>query len=210
MFDLVKKLLIARQLEMERGSIKVLKNRMTMFPSAFFAYLLKVSKDPIKMGKECYYAGKLTTYNHFTYLLEKEYGLVQHNLEKWMKEVAELGGWGEFDIINANWDKKEAVINIKNSPLSEFINKTTYSVDHVSRGATAGAISLIFRTDVEAIETKCVSKGDIICEFIVKPKEKFSFKERLVKEQLYTDRELQKFGWLKIFRNNMKDVKKHV
>lgn len=195
---------------MERGAIKLLKNRMIMFPSPFFAYLLKTSKNPIKMGKECYYAGKLTTYNHFTYLLGKEYGLIKHNLEKWMKEIAELGGWGEFTIISVNWDKKEALITIKNSPLSEFIGRTTYAVDHVSRGATAGAISLIFKTDIEVLETKCTSKGDTICEFIVKPKEKFSFKKRLVKQQLYSDKKLKKLGWLKMFRKSMKGAKKYV
>ncbi len=198
---------MARQLEMERGSIKMLTNRMIMLPSPFFSYLLKTSKNPIEMGKLIYYSSKLTTYNHFTYLLEKHYGLSFQGLEKWQKEVAELGGWGEIEIINVNWEKKEAIITVKNSPISEMMGLVNYAVDHETRGFTAGAISIIFKKDIEVLETKCTSKGDNLCEFIVQPKEKFSFKDKIVKNQLYTDKELEKNGWMNLFRNRMEDVK---
>ncbi len=201
MFDLVKKLLMARQFEMERGSIKVLKNRMALIPAPFLAYLLKTSKNPIETGKQCYYSAKFTTFNNLTYVLEKEYGLKHTELERWMRDVAELMGWGEFDIIRVDWEKKEAYINIKNSPVSEEMGMVNYAVDHVARGASAGAISVIFKIDVDALESKCKSKGDIICEFDVKPKEKFSLKDNLVKQQLYTDEKLRKLGWLKLFRS---------
>lgn len=207
MFDLFKKLLMARQLEMERGIIKVMNNRMTLLPAPFMAYLLKTSKYPIKIGKECYYSAKLTTYNHLTYLLEKQYGLKQHNLEQWMRDVAELMGWGEFTIINVNWDKKEALITIKDSPVAKEMGRIGYAVDHVARGASAGAISIIFRTNIDIIESKCISKGDIICEFDIRPNEKFSFNDKLVKQQLYNNNELKKLGWLKLFRKDVGYVK---
>ena len=208
MFSLFKKLLIARQLEMERGVIKVMKNRMTLLPAPFMSYLLKTSKNPIKMGKECYYSAKLTTYNHLTYLLEEEYGLKHHKLEQWMRDVAELMGWGIFTVLNVSWEKKEALITIKDSPVANEMGRVGYAVDHVSRGAIAGAISIIFRTNIDVVESKCISRGDIVCEFVIRPNEKFSFSDKLVKQQLYKNNELKKLGWLKLFRKDVKYVKR--
>jgi predicted hydrocarbon binding protein len=200
MFDLFKKLLMARQLEIERGVIKVMKNRMALLPAPFMAYLLKLSKDPIKTGKDCYYSAKLTTYNNLTYVLEKQYGLTHQKLEQWMRDIAELMGWGTFDILNLDWNKKEAIIRIENSPVANEMGKVGYAVDHISRGATAGAISVIFQTDVDVIESKCVSKNDLVCEFDVKPNKKILFDSKLAKEQLYKNSELKKMGFSDLFR----------
>ena len=181
---------------------------MALLPAPFMAYLLKTSKDPIKMGKKCYYSAKLTTLNHLTYLLEKDYGLKQHRLEQWMRDVAELMGWGIFTVLNVDWNKKEALITIKESPVAKEMGRVGYAVDHISRGATAGAISIIFKTDIDVIESKCISRGDIICEFVIKPSEKFSFRDKIVKKQLYSNNELKKLGWLKLFKSGAKNVKK--
>ena len=159
------------------------------------------------MGKECYYSAKLTTHNHLTSLLEKEYGLVHYKLEQWMRDVAELMGWGVFTILNVDWKKKEALITVKDSPVAKEMGRVNYAVDHVSRGATAGAISIIFRTNIDVIESKCISKGDIVCEFVVKPNKKFSFRDKLVKQQMYNNNKLKKLGWLKLFKKGVKYVK---
>jgi predicted hydrocarbon binding protein len=42
------------------------------------------------------------------------------------------------------------------------------------RGALAGGAGIIYGKDIlDAVETKCLAKGDPYCEFLVKPRKEF-------------------------------------
>jgi predicted hydrocarbon binding protein len=53
----------------------------------------------------------------------------------------------------------------------------------MSRGFAAGAASVLFKTNVDCIETKCIADGSKFCEFIIQEKKNLKDK-KLVKQQL--------------------------
>jgi len=76
------------------------------------------------------------------------------------------------------------VYRVNNSKLAKLYGNIGKPVDHIPRGWFAGAACVFFGKDVDAVETKCIAKGDEYCEFIIKPKNRFDFNNDLVKSQL--------------------------
>jgi predicted hydrocarbon binding protein len=75
-------------------------------------------------------------------------------------------GWGKIQT-KMNLAKKEAFVTIRNSATSRQI-QSKEPVCHFIRGFIAGICDVIFNDSTECIETKCMAKGDALCEFRVK------------------------------------------
>jgi predicted hydrocarbon binding protein len=189
MFDIVKKLLLARQFEMEKGKIIVLGQPVVITPAWVFVYLLKTSKDKAKMGRLIYLATKFADLRGFSKAITEKYGFKRHELIKWMKDIAELAGWGQINIRKIDTKEKIVIGYVLNSPLPALYGPSKFPVDHVFRGLTAGALEIVFQEQTECIETQCIAMGNNCCEFIIKPRKQFSFTDPKVKEQIPTQNE---------------------
>ncbi|MFH1752210.1 MAG: 4-vinyl reductase, partial [archaeon] len=62
--------------------------------------------------------------------------------------------------------------------------KSKKAICHTLRGYFTGTASNVCGKELEAIETKCMAKGDAFCEFVIKEKSKFDEKSKLFREQL--------------------------
>jgi predicted hydrocarbon binding protein len=174
MFEYVKKLLFSRQLKLEKGAIELLGNPAVMFPASIFSFLLFQSKDKSKIGREIYYSSKESSKKTLTNYIESKYNLKSRELINVMMDIAMLGGWGEWKLILLKDSEKHSIIQIVNSPLVRVIKRNTnFPVDHVMRGLHAGAAEIIFKTEVDAVETKCQAMGDPYCELVLKPTEEW-------------------------------------
>lgn len=178
MFDFVKKLMFARQLKMEKGRIDMLGQRMMIIPTYTFACMIKNAKDPIETGKFIYDACKHTNRDAlgFTYKVSEKFGLKGADLIRWMANIATMAGFGIIEVIEINENKKTAAVHITDSPMVQIIRNSKYSVDHPIRGYMAGAAEVIFNglekdnkkwKKYDYIETKCMAKGNNVCEFIL-------------------------------------------
>ena len=87
-------------------------------------------------------------------------------------------------VLKWNVEDSTMVYRIYDSITAHQYGKIGRCVCHIPRGWFAGAACVFFKGDVDAVETKCQSKGDAFCEFIIKPKNKFDFKNKEVKNQL--------------------------
>jgi len=102
----------------------------------------------------------------------------------WGEETFTLAGNGKMKVVG--WDTKEAMMiyQVYDSAISKEYGKTDHAVDQIPRGWFAGAACAFFGRDVDAVETKCLAMGNELCEFLVKPKDKFDFNDEKVKRQL--------------------------
>ena len=75
-------------------------------------------------------------------------------------------------------------MHLTKSRFAEVYGPSKEPIDDIVRGFIAGGASLLFSKDVEAVETKCISKGDRFCEIVVQSKEKFDLSKKLIKNQL--------------------------
>jgi len=184
MFDVFKKLMFARQIQIEKGSLIILGQRMLILPALTFVYLQKVAPNKELMNKFIYYSCKLADVKGFASGIREKYGLTEEKLTKWMFDVAMLAGWGQFDLLSIDKEKLTMIFHVKNSPVSILFKHSTSPVDHAIRGFIAGASETLYKKPIDTIEIKCQGMGDQYCEFITKPTKEFDFNDSLVKSQL--------------------------
>jgi predicted hydrocarbon binding protein len=68
---------------------------------------------------------------------------------------------------DVDFAKKEAIIRIKNSAVARQITAKE-PVCHLIRGYINGVYHSVFGTSAVCAETKCMAKGDPVCEFHAK------------------------------------------
>ena len=184
LFDFFKKLLMARQLTFEEGQIKVAGETAIMVHGPA---LVKLSDMLIKsMGKEgmnYIYESSKESGKIMATAFKRKYGVTGIKLANLVKDLTEMAGWGKSDFVKLDFDKKMMIGTTIESPFAELTELKNKKMCHISRGFAAGAVSVIFNTDVDCIETKCKADGSNYCEFITQPRKDLKDK-KLIKEQL--------------------------
>jgi len=172
-FNFTKKLLFARQFKMEKGRVFLLNTRISFFQPSTFAYMLINSKNRFQLSREMYYASKKSFSETFINHVKTKYKPKTRELIEIMFNLAMMSGWGDWSLVKLDLKEKHSVIRMVNSPISELIKKEKIKiecpVDSLARGMHAGAAKIIFQTDVDAVETRCIALGDPFCEFVLKP-----------------------------------------
>jgi len=183
-FDFFKKLLMSRQLTFERGQIKVANEISIMVHGPALVNLTDMlirtlGRDGIKYiynsSKE---SGKI-----LAKAFQNKYGMKGMKLASLIKDLTEMAGWGKSKFINLDISKKTMIIVVTGSPFAQLTTFKNKKMCHMSRGFAAGAASVLFKTNVDCIETKCAADGSNFCEFIIQEKKNLKNK-KLVKQQL--------------------------
>jgi hypothetical protein len=128
----VKKLLFARQFEIDAGSVNVLGRRKVMLDPDFL--------DKMKDNGTMYKLSKETLKDNAVYF-EKNMGIHGDRLLEFFLHIFETQGYGEIDIVNINKDKKTASFTVKNSPFGKN--------DKIISGYIAGMLSVLFNSDID-------------------------------------------------------------
>jgi predicted hydrocarbon binding protein len=95
--------------------------------------------------------------------------LTQSKASRWGIDLIALSGWGVPEIEKIDFKKNEATFLLRNSTVARELLNSNKPVDHLFRGLLAGGMSFGTKTNLDAIETHCVAKGDKICKFHVMP-----------------------------------------
>lgn len=166
MFDFFKKLMLARQLKIEKGVFKILEQRTVITPAWTFSYILKEAKNYWETANLIYVGCKTSTWKGFSEGFRKKFKVKHTDLPGWLKNINELAGNGVTEIIKVDYKNYKDIIKVTDSPFVETYGKSDNPIDHALRGYFAGGASAAFRVDVDCIETQCQSMGHKFCEFI--------------------------------------------
>ncbi len=184
-YDFMQKLVFARQIKFNKGSIELLNKNVVLLNASFFSnYVEKINNNP-KLVQDFYYSVKDSFGNDFAEGIGKKYNFKFRDFVEWMLQLAMMTGWGTF-----TWEKlKEAdyegVIIVEKSPIAiNLKNKVKFPVDHAIRGFIAGGATAAFKKDIDVIEEKCYALGEKKCKFILKLSKNFDKSDNLVKNQL--------------------------
>jgi predicted hydrocarbon binding protein len=107
----------------------------------------------------------------------KEAGLTGRAVMEQYLRSGSLRGWGHLEIVNFEIDKGTGFFRLHNSAVAEETGSGRGMVcDHLP-GSLAGAFQAILDHERRGIrvvgrETKCMSNGDLWCEFVVEPEGK--------------------------------------
>jgi predicted hydrocarbon binding protein len=80
-------------------------------------------------------------------------------------QAVKATGWGITEVRSIDMKKSSATIIVKDCFEAAAWRKKPYNVCHWTRGYLAGCMSAVFKKHVEAVETKCMARGDQYCEF---------------------------------------------
>jgi len=175
---------MARQITFEEGQIKVADETAIMIHGHALIKLTDiVVKRMGKKGVTSIYLASKEGGKSLGLAFKKKFNLTESKLADLLKDLAMMGGWGSFEFVKLDFTEKVLICRAKQSPFAQLTELRGKKVCHIIRGLLAGGAGVGFNKDVDCIETKCLAEGSSICEFIVKPKEKFKEKQ-LVKEQL--------------------------
>ena len=106
-------------------------------------------------------AGKKAGRN-FSQKILKE-GIPPEEVPMWLEVFFTEGGWGKIKA-QADFANKTALVVIDNCATARLV-KSEEPTCHFIRGYLSGICETLFKTNVECIETKCMSKGNACCEF---------------------------------------------
>jgi predicted hydrocarbon binding protein len=76
------------------------------------------------------------------------------------------GGWGKIQT-KVDFTKRQALVTIRNSATARQ-TKSKEPVCHFIQGFISGVSDVLLDGLTECLETKCLAKGDALCEFRVK------------------------------------------
>ncbi|MEM4260245.1 MAG: 4-vinyl reductase [Candidatus Woesearchaeota archaeon] len=102
---------------------------------------------------------------------EKKLNQNKTSLINVLPDLLNTYGLGKFIIVDLNLEKKTAIINVQDSLIAtEFIShkiKTTKPVCNITGAILKGVFEYLFEKEVNYSETKCITQGAKLCEFII-------------------------------------------
>jgi len=199
---LFEKLLMAGRLRLKDGEITMLGEPMVFAPVATFVMIIKAFNNSPEIGKTIYQSSKMTDVLGFTRDLVEKVGVKPEKIPAQMRDIATMSGWSMLDLVDVDFENKRAIIQSRSNPIANMYGKSEFPVDHAIRGFVAGALVHAFKTDMDAVETKCISMGNPKCEFVCKPVGEFKESE-LVDRQLPNKKEVEPI--MRFIESELKD-----
>ncbi len=186
MSELLKKLMMMRQLSFSEGEISLLRQRVYIAPLEIIKPITDMMLENPKLIPEIYERIRTTFNKGWADGVREVYGFKPKDYFKWLIDIANIAGWGKSELVTFDEKKYEGTFRTFNALLGkEYKEKTPIPVDHLWRGLTAGGLTQAFAQDIDWLETKCLAMGDPFCEFDFKPRTQFIANQSLqVKLQL--------------------------
>lgn len=172
----MKKLMFARLVEMEEGSIKILGQPWVMAPGPVMVELIHGVKPDEKkrLFGILYDAGKKAGLEYMIAMKEK----IPNDLEELTKvgvNSLNLGGWGKVIVSDFDWKNKRGIVHFEDSVLAALWKKkygmTKEPLDYIMCGFISGGLSIITGADINGTEKVCAASGASACQFILIPSE---------------------------------------
>jgi len=197
MFEIVRKLMMARELRMEEGEISLMGERVQFVPTQIFVEALKNNFETASASQ--YESAKQGVYKWFGEVSKRK-NLNDEALWQWQVNIIKLAGWGNPEVVvsGTSEDSERISFVVKNSAVAKdylrSFGKSKEPVCHLIRGGIAGgANARKNRTDMEVVEKKCIAQGDPICEMVLRPRSEFlKLNSPVVKKQLNLKSSLKK------------------
>jgi len=183
MFSVFSKLLMHKKLKFEKGEIELLDQGVSIIP---LEYLISLQKS-MPSENQLYFSAKEMGVEWFVNMY-KEFKINKQDVLDWGVKILALAGWGDIKVVKLDRVKKTYLVEAVNATEAKAYGSSNHAVDHFIRGCFAAGGTVIFDVECDCVESKCISKGDKICEFIVKPSESFDKNEILVKTQLLSSK----------------------
>ncbi len=93
------------------------------------------------------------------------FGLSDREIVEFMMRMGGQLGWGRFELMSLDADKKNLQVAVHNSPYAQGHGPSELPVCHFIRGVLAGLAEGVFGGPVESRETSCLAVNPGPCRF---------------------------------------------
>lgn len=150
--------------------LTVEKTRVAIFPltvlEGFIKTLRKAFDKPVSQTILWYQGREVGRTIFASY--EKDFGFKGIRALEFLRIRALLFGWAYMEVSKLEESRKTAMVRLFDNWECELFRGSNELQNHFMRGILAGFFSSLFGVEVDAVETKCIAKGDSFCEFIIK------------------------------------------
>tara|TARA_Y100000310_G_scaffold343716_1_gene452687 strand:+ start:1437 stop:2012 length:576 start_codon:yes stop_codon:yes gene_type:complete len=185
MYKTFANLILHNQVSFEKGKMSLLGQPIAILPIEEYYYMQRILE---KKGLEniIYYSAKESGILWLDNMIPK-FKMKLNDVVKWGIEILSISGWGNLKLKLIDKTNNKMIFNLSEATIAKKYGTHSSSVDHLLRGYVAAAGTKFLGIDVDAIEHKCVAKGDSYCQYIIKPKKDFDQSSPIVKIQLKKD-----------------------
>lgn len=185
-FDLVTKFLLAKALKFGQGEIDIYGIPVVLNPADYSVFLIHdlINSEGYEKAHDIVYKSAKEGTQEYSKALRKNTKSEGKKLASLYEQIVTLGGYGTAKITSLNLTEQKVVCRFDNSPIAkrhlELFGKVPYSVDMITNGLYAGAFNVLFNENNDSIETHCIAKGDLYCEFVYGPKDSINELKKIV------------------------------
>lgn len=169
MFEVTRKLLMLRELKLEKGETSLFGVRIIGIPAQIIASMLRIAENKNRYKKIAnlqYEASKRAVMRWF-YECKQRTKLKGDELLKWMNMIFRVGGWGVPEIKISDLKAGRVKFVVSNSAVAAIYLKkygrSNYPVCCIVSGGTAGCSSHLVGKTYEVEEISCMTQGHPVC-----------------------------------------------
>lgn len=170
--NFISRLLLIRQFSIIEGEFKILEKNFYFQPiKSLVIFQNKIEKKFNQKGLELIYDSSKEGFIELIKEMKKFAESKERFFDVLLKLITHFG-FGNLEMIEINKDKKEAIVEVKNSHFAKEYIKTfgfqKKCVDYFLAGIIAGYFSEFFESKVKCREESCIAKKNLSCKFVVK------------------------------------------
>lgn len=167
LFELFK---FSKLLKIEDGELDLMGVDINIIPTAI---LCDFQKGLIKsLGFEkaynvIYERAKSGSLQYNKTFIKKHQFKDKHKTVNWQIKIVTFSGWGKLEAVKIDFEKENYRVKFNKSPFPKNYGKSGCPVDIIPTGFVAGGLSALCKKDLDALEIKCMARGDPFCEIEV-------------------------------------------
>ena len=167
MFEFAQKMLLLKQLNIEKGKIELLGQRVIIVPIKLISLLIDLYYKDKKLERDIY-AVMRESVKEYSIKAKNTFKFKPETLLSMLMDLTRLNGYGDIYLEKISYPEKKALFKIDGLPSNLLSTKYNHFMgDTYWAGITAGALTIIFDDlEIECLEIKCVLNGDKFCTFI--------------------------------------------
>lgn len=163
LFDLFK---FSKLLDVSNGKLVLMGTPINIIPTSILCNEQKMLIKTLGMEvayQQLYKESKAGSYNYNMEFIKTQKFTDKHKIIDWQTKIVAFAGWGELQLALLDSDNFRVIIHFKDSPYPKSYGPAKYPIDFIATGFVAGGVSALFGKDVDAVETRCLAKGDPFC-----------------------------------------------
>lgn len=173
MFEFAKKMLVLKQLSIEKGKIELLGQRVIIIPIRLIILLIDLYSVDKNLEKKIYFIMR-DSVRDYCLVAKDKFKFKPESLLSMLLDLTRLNGYGDINLEKISYSDKRVVFKVDGLPSSFLKGTKDYSKfmgDAYWAGILAGGMSVIFDDNtVDCLELKCVLGNAPSCIFIVAQK----------------------------------------